>query len=746
MTNADSDSDPKTASTQGPLPGPAALARLHPALHFRKQTTGGQISYVCHDPRRSKYFHFGAIEYEVAIQLDGKKSPHQISANLQDSGIDWTDEEVVNLIASLVRSQLAEVTTEPSSPAAKVVAASEGSSSKGMPAPSTAEKRPRSVQAIGILSLLVSQRIPLFVADPLATRLTRSLHGLFSVWGVLAWSLLIGSGAWCALSNRNEFRGELGQLFSTDAWPLLIVIWVVAKAIHEMGHALAAKRQGVTIGKAGIMFFMLAPLAYVDVTNAWQLRRRWARVQIALAGVYCELAIAAIAIWVWHYSSDVMLRHIAVQVVMITGPATLFVNANPLLRLDGYYALADILQIPNLRMHGRRHLSGLCQQWLLGRPMEPSLLTGWRRPTALLHAFASVLFQIVWMGGLLWGISQWGGILGMLMGIAAFALWVAIPLWRWTVSLHRLPAWPAYRFRLGLLAVIVCVGVGLVATFPSPLGRRIPVVVRYADEQLGRAASDSFIEMVAVSTGQCVQQDQILVRLSDPELQTRHDEIVLEIEATKIKKRILTNQGKQGLATAEEEHLLALDSERSELKRQLESLTLRATRPGIVISADLAKRQGTFVQQGEIVVRVADESTKELLAAIDETDLQAYRAAARIQHPLPVRFRGGQKTEVIPGAPRPRGGLAVPHVALIAGNGGPLATAPLQESRQADEPSNDSLQLATPHTESISRLSAAESARLRAGQQGMLTIGDSRSLVERLFSHLALSYRPFATN
>ena len=61
------------------------------------------------------------------------------------------------------------------------------------------------------------------------------------------------------------------------------------------------------------------------------------------------------------------------------GPATLLVNANPLLRLDGYYVLSDLTEIPNLRMHGRRQLVGLIERIFFGLKPQRPLLSGWRR-------------------------------------------------------------------------------------------------------------------------------------------------------------------------------------------------------------------------------------------------------------------------------------------------------------------------------------------------------------------------------
>ncbi len=699
------------------LPNEAAAApiRLRDGLHFRSQPSGGRASYVCHDTQRGKYFHFGAAELEIARLLDGSRSVEDLAVELEALGVTWSREDIAYFLSSLVRNGLAEVTRT-----AGASAVEPG------PPPPTPPLWPR------LLSMLVSQRIPLFAADRAAIALTRRLHQAFRPAGVFVWCLLVASGLWQAIANGAEWHGELQRLFSPDTWPVLLAIWLVAKLIHESGHAVAARRHGIRVGNAGILFFMFAPLAYVDVTDAWRLPRRWARIQIALAGVYFELAIAAVAVWVWAHTSDVTIRYVAAQVAVLTGPATLLVNANPLLRLDGYYVLADLLGIPNLRMHGRRMVAGKCQAWLLGRPPQPSLLHGWQRTAALWHAVGSILFQIVWMGGLLWGILFWGGGLGIVIGGAAFLLWVVLPLARWISGLRASEQWRRYRSRL-LAWSAALAGVLLLLSFaPSPLGRRIPVVVRYHDEQVARAASDGFVVDVPVRSGDPVTVGTVLVRMDDPQLRTRQAELSLDLESAHVLRRKLHNQGEHAMAAAESQRIASLSRQLTEINRQLDALTIRATRAGLVTSPRLETLQGAYLRAGDVVVRVGDEQHKELLASIHGADLQAYRRAVEEGKTLTARLRGGQSLTVQPAAPSPRASLTIPHPALVALAGGPI---PLAASDRDADPQR-SQPLASPHTESLSPLSAASSRRLRAGQQGMLIIGDNRSLMQRLYQRL----------
>ncbi len=66
-----------------------------------------------------------------------------------------------------------------------------------------------------------------------------------------------------------------------------------------------------------------------------------------------ELFIASLALFLWLHVEAGVVRAMAYNVMFIAGVSTVLFNANPLLRYDGYYMLADYLEMPNLRARAR---------------------------------------------------------------------------------------------------------------------------------------------------------------------------------------------------------------------------------------------------------------------------------------------------------------------------------------------------------------------------------------------------------
>ncbi|TWU67728.1 Peptidase family M50 [Crateriforma conspicua] len=688
------------------------VPHLDSEVRLSPRTIGGQSGAIAHHQGLEKFFRFGCEEALLIGMIDGRRSVEDLLLGMQRAGVDWSGDDVVGFLSMLIRERLL------------LPPVQEFDQEK-------AEQLGRKTDPLRWwmtpLSSVVSLRIPLMDFDRPALRLSRHFGFLFQPVAVAVWAVLVISAMVMMALRRDELAGELSRLFDRQMWIPMLGIWLLCKMLHEAGHAVAAKRQGVRIGKTGVMFFLMAPLAYVDVTASWMLPRRMSRMAIALAGVYVELAVASVAAWCWWCLPDGLVRHIAAQVFVVAGPATLLVNANPLLRLDGYYVLSDLVDIPNLRSHGRRQLAGWLEYVLLAVPRESSLLSGWRVPFATGHAMASVVFQFVWMAGLVFAVSYWAKGLGILVAVVAVLLWAAIPLGNWMLRHVRDGDWRR-RYRLGLSVVLIVPFGQWLWNQRSPITRRVPVVVRYHDELIARAPSDAFVVGVFVEGGQRVKSGSLLMRLQNDELQVRHDQTADRLDLAMRREVQLRRQGKLADAEIEKRQAENLKHQLEDLRRRLDELQVTAQRDGMVTTSNPIDLLGEFVTEGTELVRVSDAHEKELLASIGESDAPAYRRAVQSAQPVRVRLRGGVGITALPVSLRPRADVQLPHPALSAAIGGPLPVQP--------DPESGENRLIAPRFTATSPIEPVAAASVRAGQQGTMVISDDRTIGQRIWERL----------
>ncbi|MEO1616619.1 MAG: efflux RND transporter periplasmic adaptor subunit [Planctomycetota bacterium] len=721
------------------------VVQLDPSIEFSRREND-VTSYIGQDRRTGKYFRFGAAEFHAAKLLDGTKDISAVTDQLYRDGVQWSGFETLTFARQLIEHRLASIneTTDrpggPSASPASALATPPGQTPPPGQAPPAKSGMKGLARIVRLLSGTLSQRFPLFNGDRVAEFLLPSMGPLFSKPAMLLWTLLVVSGVGIAWTQSKELVEELYRVFDQQLWLYMAVIWCALKFIHECGHAVSAKIHGVRVGKMGIMFFLMAPLAFVDVTDAWKLVQRRKRVQIALAGVYLELAIGAIAAWAWWMCPIGFWKHLSAQIFFVAGPATLLVNANPLLRLDGYYVMSDLLEIPNLRSVGRKRLREWIERILLGMPMPDCTLVGWRRDVATTHAICSVVFQVIWMGGLLFAVSHFAEgpgmrFIGIGLAVIAAVLWGILPLARWTWKIWRMEqprGWVlgSYQGRLLSGCLFLILPIQWASSSASPFSRKIPVVTRYQGEQIARAAAEAFVVALYVQCGDRVEKGTLLMELENPELVVKRDQLQDQLALAKAKATQHRRRGEIALAEAEQERAESLSRQIGDVADQLSSLQVVASRGGKITTPHTDHLLGRYVHQGDELLRVCDPQRKEILALISEKDSEAFRQSADVGRTAAIRLRGGVRLDASLCPPDPSATRYLPHPALAASAGGPLAVEP-SDSEQ--------FELVRPHLSAVLPLDPLASLKVRAGQIGRLTIPDDRTFLSRLWDYLSES-------
>lgn len=295
-------------------------------------TVGGEPAWLIYDPVRHRYFQIDAD----AFALLGLWQPVAMQAFLTDAAVllgrDVSPAEIEELVQFLFVNNL---TDQP------------------IGGDALAYARPLQRHRNSVLKRLLHGylffRLPLvrpagflkatfpFVAP---------LYTWTAVWLVLIISAL---GIYLASRQWDVFVTTFLDFFSIEGAALFAICLAVIKVLHELGHAYTATRWGVRVNTMGLAFMLMMPLLYTDVTDAWRLRSRQARLQIAAAGMTVELALAGIATFLWAFLPDGPARSVAFVVATSSWILSLAVNLNPFMKFDGYYLLADAWRMENLQ-------------------------------------------------------------------------------------------------------------------------------------------------------------------------------------------------------------------------------------------------------------------------------------------------------------------------------------------------------------------------------------------------------------
>ncbi|MRR09154.1 hypothetical protein EG831_03510, partial [bacterium] len=161
---------------------------------------------------------------------------------------------------------------------------------------------------------------------------------LLSLAGLAAFVAVLRAGRYSLLTSSGSYLLGLA---------VLVALNYLAVITHELSHALACKRFRRSVNSGGTILRWGFPAFYVDTTDTWLLPRRQ-RMLVTMVGPYTQFFLAgAAALLVW-WGPLAALNPLLYKFAVLSY-LSVFLNLNPLLPLDGYYVLADWLEIPGLR-------------------------------------------------------------------------------------------------------------------------------------------------------------------------------------------------------------------------------------------------------------------------------------------------------------------------------------------------------------------------------------------------------------
>ena len=686
---------------------------LRSDLVFTPQSVDGRSGYLIEDPVKTKFYRIGIAEYRFISLFDGATSVAdalRLTASTLGSAA-FTQDEAGTICKWLVDTGLAY--TRESTQAGRLSAAADAAGQARM----------------------VQQLNPMFIRVPLV-RPDRVL-AVVAPWlgwmhGPLGWTLAtaVGLVACCHLLVHGDrfFRATDGIL-APHRCVWLAATWLILKIVHEASHGLVCKRYGGTVREAGVLFVLLAPMAYVDVTSSWRFHSKWQRIHTSAAGMFGELVIAALAVIVWSHTGPGVVNDLAFNVVIMASLTTLLFNANPLMRFDGYYMLSDLLEVPNLYSNGQQYVRYLGRRYLLGATLTSPCWSQGKDRFIKLYAVAALTWRVIVTATLLIAATALFAGAGIILAIVAAGLWLGLPLLRFVKYFLTDPTISRsnqLRF-VGTSTAILALGVLFFTVVPWPGVVWAPAIVEYSTMAVVRAGSAGFVRQVMVKNGQFVTEGDVLLVLANDELRAELADLDLQIKDVRLLGRAHMQNGRMAAYQAEMKRYESLDKQRQQKRVQVEQLTVVAPIGGQIIGRNLPSIRGTYVNEGAELFSIGNKRAKEIQISVAQEDLETF--SHRLGKPVSVRVRGAGRLISSCQTVSPRASLKPLHAGLIAPNGGPLAVHRRTDEMAPTEQETESYELLAPRFLAVVSLDERDSSRLHAGQRGVASFWDSSDTI-----------------
>ena len=646
------------------------------------RVSGKDGSHVIKNPLSGEYFSLGPQESFMLARLNGRHTAQQICADFArrfDEPLSLDDLEGFIALAresNLVREAPSctgpaptvtmKPSAEPRKPATGVATQRAGTkfhspvtpSREGDPIPpSPAAAIPPAAAPAPTPSgqSILYWRKSFFDPDRLFTRLepkmrfiwTRAFMVVSTVAAVAAFAVV-----W---ANRHELLAPFAR---TWGWQTIFLAWLglaVATTLHEFAHGLTCKHYGGEVHEVGFLLLFFTPCFYCNVSDAWLIREKSKRLTVTFAGAWCDLVVWSAAAFAWRLTTPDTWVHYLAWVAMSIVTARIFFNFNPLLKLDGYYLLADATGINNLRQRGLDRAMGTMRWVLWGAPRpagEP------RARFLVIFGLAAWVYSLVFLSIMLVALTRyangrWGAagvvcttaltivvLRGMMRGTTAGELGRMVMTRR-----GRTAVWSLVLVALGSAACFVTVAKEARGSFR----------VRPAVRSQVPAPAAGFLADVCVAEGSRVEAGTVIARLEIPDLSSRiaqkraelaelesaivfakaevrnagmevFSESSAEYRAAQKNRRAFTAQLEQSTAK-----LAGVKEELAWLEKLSARTTIRSPIAGTVMTPRLGERKGAYVREGDEVCAVESSGPAEAELQLPEDEAAPLRPGQAVE-------------------------------------------------------------------------------------------------------------------
>jgi putative peptide zinc metalloprotease protein len=197
---------------------------------------------------------------------------------------------------------------------------------------------------------------------------------------------------------RQIVPSALALIYQPALTLLVLALMLVSAAFHECGHVTACRYGGARPGVMGFGLYLVWPALYSTVTDSYRLNRV-GRLRTDLGGVYFN-AVFITGMSLAYLGTGAPWLLVAIVVLHIE-TATQFL---PMVRLDGYYILSDLIGVPDLFSR----MGPVLASMIPGRPAHPRVLElkPWARRTITLWVLVVAPYLLYWMVGFLLVVPQ----------------------------------------------------------------------------------------------------------------------------------------------------------------------------------------------------------------------------------------------------------------------------------------------------------------------------------------------------
>ncbi|HTA58516.1 MAG TPA: efflux RND transporter periplasmic adaptor subunit [Candidatus Baltobacteraceae bacterium] len=482
---------------------------------------------------------------------------------------------------------------------------------------------------------------PAFNPDRFLTWFYGKTKFVYTPWFTILSLIGIGIGAGISASHWSEIWQDTLDFytFANKTWWDVFALYTLGMfvvGVHEFAHAHTCKHYGGRVPAMGFALVYLTPAFYTDTTEGFVQGSRYQRFVIAMAGIWSELILCAIATPIWWATPPQTLVHDSAHfIMMMTGLMSLLLNWNPLMKLDGYYMLCEVVGIRDLKEDSTAYVSAWVRSRIWRLPVDMPYVPKGRRLGYIIYALLSgfysysVLYILArFAGNFVRNFSpEWGFIPELAVAAIIFRSRIRL-LGKFMKFIYldkkdRVIAWFTPQHSL-LAASAVAVLLALPIWHDSIAGR---FMLESPHVAIVRAHVPGVVESIKVREGEQVSAGQSLGELRNLRLTSGYEAARAQFLLASERAKEASREYKGfGAALKEKEQQGAQVRQYSEMDKALE---LSSPIDGTVVTPRAQDLSGVYLNPGQQLLEVADLSALRARIYVPEHEMYKLQPGAR---------------------------------------------------------------------------------------------------------------------
>ena len=597
--------------------------KLREDIVAKQQVMAGEVSYMVKIRDPQKYLRFPVADWDFVCLLDGLTSFEEIAERYSQMHPEspMSPRSVESYVESLKKSDVIERT-----PAEQSIVILEKLQ---------AERQKRAEQSAtqDVFYLTLAHTNP----EKFYKAIFPYIRWIWTRQFVIATLLLFTAAASVIISNWHLVREGMLQFWnfhekSPADIVMLFCILAVVIAIHESAHALTCMNFGGEVTELGFMLIYFMPAFYANVSDAYLFDKKWHKYWVTLAGGYSELILCSFSVFAWWLTQpDAFVHHLAYNIMVFAGVSTIIFNYNPLIKLDGYYLLSDILEMLNLRGSSAAYLVYLIKTRIFGTAAQlPEDLTPRKKRIFLIYGVLSTMYIIsivtVFILFQYRLFNRWFPEFGIFLGFLGGYLILRKRLKKLMVFSRfiLLDKRELFQQKAAVRRWALIVGVFLLALLLYPFSHTVtaPVVLEPFRRLPLRAETAGFVAEVLADPAGTLSAGALLVRMRNDELTAQRLQVQGEVERLTGDAATALANGDLATYQARTRERQRAEQELAELRRKEAMLEVRAPFEGQILTTRLQDLVGKHVEPGVLLCEFGSMESMSAVINVSEFDFR----------------------------------------------------------------------------------------------------------------------------